>query len=348
MAIDITIEGGNKMRNRYKLDILTSLVAVVFILSLFSGTVAAQMPREQYEKAKEQYEKTNEQYEKAKEQYWMHKEKYENTREKFEKSKELFEEASREFKDVKDDKSRNELKLRTGEYLERAIDHIIGYLETLKYRIELPENREIVPFNASNNIDAHIAQLEQLRAKVQQANTSQEFKDAHKELKYLWIKIRLEARYYFEIILNNRIDKFITKTGNVSTKVDAAIQNQKAQSKDTAKLEDHAEDYKNLVKEAIDNKKVTDDLLEIHTGFASDGTVTDNEVADESIHQIDDSQRETIKKLKSVSKQLIDFVRDFKKLSGERARETERPEFSDHDDKAIAGNMAVDATVTPD
>ncbi len=290
------------MKNKTKLSILTSLIAVLFILSLFSGIAAAQTPKEQYEKATEQYRKT--------------KEKYEDTKDKFEKAKDDFEKANRQFREGKDNKSKEELILKTREYLEKAIDHSISNLNVLKSRVEASENKGVLPFDASKNIDAHIAQLEQLRAKVQKATTTVEFRDAYKELKDLWVKIRLEIRYSYEIVLNHRIEDFITKTDNVSAKIDAEIQKLKSQGKDTTKIEEMAASFNNLMKEAKDSQQRTGDLFTSHDGFSSDGIVTDNKKAEEFIRQVDNSQKDTIKKLKAASRQLQDFVKEWRKLSG--------------------------------
>ncbi len=290
------------MKNRKGLNILTSLVAVLFILSLFAGIAMAQTPKEQYEKATEQYKKT--------------KEKYEDTRDKFEKAKDDFEKSNRQFREGKDNKSKEELILKTRDYLEKAIDHSISNLNVLKSRAENSENKGVLPFDASKNIDAHVAQLEQLRTKVQKASTTVEFRDAYKELKDLWIKIRLETRYYYEIVLDHRIDNFITKADNVSAKTDAEIQKLKSEGKDTTKLEEMAANFNNLIKEAKKSRQETSDLFASHKGFDSNGIVTDNKEAETFLKQADNSQKDTIKKLKAASKELLNFVKDLRKQSG--------------------------------
>ncbi len=289
------------MKNKNKFSILTSLIAVLFILSMFSGIAAAQTPKEQYEKATEQYRNT--------------KAKYEDTKDKFEKAKEEFEKANRQFREGKDNKSKEELILKTKDYLEKAIDHSISNLNVMKSRVENSENKGVLPFDASKNIDAHVAQLEQLRTKVEKASTTAEFKDAYTELKDLWVKIRLETRYYYAIVLNHRIDNFITKADNVSAKIDAEIQKLKSQGKDTTKLEEMAASFNNLMKEAKDSQQKTSDLFVSHNGFSSDGIVTDNKAAETFVKQVDNSQKDTVKKLKDASKKLLDFVKDWRKES---------------------------------
>jgi hypothetical protein len=282
------------MKNRCWFNILTPLVAAVFILSLFSGNGAAEKPGEKNE----------------------NQEKYANTGKQFEDAKKQFENALKQFNAKKDSKSKEELLLKTKDYLDKAIDHLVSYLKVLKSRAEKSDNKGIIPFDVSKNIDAHVTELEQLRTKVLQANSTQELRDANKELKELWIKIRLETQYDFEILLNNRIDKFITKADNISARLDASIQNLKSKSKDTSDLEKDAASFNSLVKEAKDAQQKTSALFASHSGFATDGTVTNIKDAEAFIRQADNSQKEIIKKLKAASRQLQDFVRDFRKLSG--------------------------------
>lgn len=67
-------------------------------------------------------------------------------------------------------------------------------------------------------------------------------------------------------------------------------------------------------------------MLANHSGFASDGTVTDNKAAAEFLRQGDNLERDAIKKMKSASKELLDFVRDYRKLFG-KARVNEKGEL---------------------
>lgn len=290
------------MKTKNKFGILSSLIAVMFILSMFSGIAAAQTPKEQYEKATEQYQKAQE--------------NYENTKQKFENARKDFERANRQFREIKDDKSKEELILKTRDYLEKAIYHAISQLNILKTRLDDPENKGILPFDASRNIDAHVAQLEQIRTNVQQASTTQEFKESYQQLKDLYSNIRLETRYYYAIVLNKRIDNFVTKADTVSAKIDTEIQKLKSEGKDTTKHEEMSSNFNNLMNDAKDSQQKTSDLFASHSGFSSDGMVTDNKAAEAFVKQVDNSQKETVKKLKEASKKLLDFVKDWRKESG--------------------------------
>lgn len=273
-----------------RLNIITSLVAVMFILSMYLGLAAAQMPAE----------------------------KYVNTEKNFENAKQSFEKANKELGNLKDPKSQDELKTRTRTYIDRAIDHMVARLEVLKYRLNLPENKGLFTFDASKNIDADITKLEQIRTKLQKANTSQEMRDVHKELKSTWNNISLETRYYFEIMLNHKIDNFITKAGNVTTRLDKAIERAKSQNKDATELQNDRSQFNSRIADAQGIQQQISGLLANHSGFASDGTVADNKAAGEFVRQVDKLQKDEIQKLKAASRQILNFVRDFRKLSGGR------------------------------
>ncbi len=285
------------MKNRHRLTILTSLVAAVFILSLFSGIAAAQKPAGNN----------------------GNQQQFANTEKQFQNAKAGLDKALKQFNAKKDSKSKANLVLKAQEYLETAINHTISYLDVLKSRAEKPENQGIFPFNVSTNIDAHIAELKQLGTKVQQDNTTEELRADNTELKNIYSGIRLETRYDFEILLNSTIGNFITKSGNVSARLNAAIQNQ-SNGTDTSNLEAIAANFTNLMLEAAADQQKTEVLLATHTGFDNSGRVINNTDAQVFLKNVDDSQKETIKTLRDASGLLQNFVRDYRKLSGGNAK----------------------------
>jgi hypothetical protein len=154
---------------------------------------------------------------------------------------------------------------------------------------------------------------------VQQDNTTEEFRADNTELKNIYSGIRLETRYDFEILLNNTIGKFITKSGNVSERLNVEIQNMKSNGTDTSNLEVIAANFTNLMQKAAADQQKTEVLLTTHTGFDNSGMVINNTDAQAFLKNVDDSQKETIKTLRAASGLLQDFVRDFRKLTGGNA-----------------------------
>jgi len=297
--------------------ILTPLILALFILSLFSGIVAAQ------ETAREQYEKT-------KEQYQIQKERFDNTKKQFEDAKKLFEDANKRFKNPdnkSDNRSKEELMEKAREYILKAINHTEAQLQVMKNRLDNPENKGILASDAIKIIDAHTAQLEQLKGNVSQATTIDEIRAAHKELAGIVAKINLETRYFMGMVLNQRIENFINQTDNVSVKVDDAIAKLKANGTDTTELESDAAEFKDKVREAKDIQAQTVALFATHSGFAADGTVTNEKDARDFLKKANELQRDTIKKLKEAGKQLIEFGKEFRKLARGKVRVSEKGEL---------------------
>lgn len=316
------------MKSHNLFGTLTSLILAVFILSLFSGTVSAQNP-------------LSEKYEKTKEQFLMEKEKYENTKKNFEESKDIFEKANKQLKDRKDNKSLDELKLKGKDYILRSIDRVESHLKLLKDRVENSENKGNLPYDAIKLIDYHISQLEELKTRVQQANTIQELRDEHKELKDIVARINLETRYSMGIVLNHRINNFITKADNVSLRLENAINDLKANGSDTKKLEENLADFKNELKKAKDSHNKTLELFSEHKGFASDGNVTNEKDAKVFLKDANDLQRKTIKNLKEAGKEVIDFGKELRKLTGKKVKVDDKGELE------VDGDKTSTLTATP-
>ncbi|NJD54164.1 MAG: hypothetical protein FIB07_15020 [Candidatus Methanoperedens sp.] len=297
--------------------ILTPLILALFILSLLSGTVAAQAT------AREQYEKTKEQYE-------VQKEKFDNTRKQFEDAKKLFEDANKRIKDTgnkSDNRSSEELMVKAREYLLKAINHTEAQLQVMKNRLDNPENKGISASDAIKIIDAHTVQLEQLKGNVSQATTIGEIRAAHKELAGIVAKINLETRYFLGIVLNHRVENFISRADNVSVNVDDAIAKLKANGTDTTKLESDAAEFKDRVKEAKEIQARTMALFATHAGFAADGTVTNEKDARDFLKKANELQRDTIKELKEAGKKLTEFGKEFRKLARGKVKVSEKGEL---------------------
>jgi len=296
--------------------ILTPIILALFILSLFSGSVAAQAT------AREQYEKTKEQYE-------VQKEKFDNTKKQFDDAKKLFEDANKRFKDSgnKSGNRSSELMVKAREYILKAINHTEAQLQVMKNRLDNPENKGILASDAIKIIDTHTAQLEQLRGNVSQATTIGEIRDTHKELAGIVAKINLETRYFLGIVLNHRIENFISRADNVSVNVDDAIAKLKANGTDTTKLESDAAEFKDKIKDAREIQARTMALFANHSGFAADGTVTNEKDARDFLKKANELQKDTIKELKEAGKKLIEFGKELRKLARGKVKVSEKDEL---------------------
>jgi hypothetical protein len=319
----------NRLKNKHWLNALTSLIVAMFILSLFSGIAAAETTRDNYQKLNGQYQ--------------ILKDNYNDAKAKYQDAKERYHEAKLKFKSAKSNLSIDELKDKTRSYLENAADYMISHLELLKNRVESSENKGVLPSGASANIDSHIAQLTDIKTKIQQANTTKELIDSARELQDTWIKVDLETRYYSKIIINNKIDLFILKADNASARMDTLIQKLKDQGKDTSKLEEDASSFDTMMNEAKQSHQSDINLFASHNGFDSDGKVTNIQDAKAFLEQAASSQKETLKKLKSATEPSGDFFREAKKLIGGKVvvKGTGKLEANGTGRAIIKGNVTV-------
>jgi len=274
---------------------LMLLIAAMFILSLFAGIAAAQAP-DKYEKAEEKYQQ-----------------RIDKAMKKLDDARDKFKAARLKARSAKNKLTRDELKNSTIEYLERTIDYLIAHLQNQKSRAE---DLNILSIDVSANLDSRIAQLEDLRAELKQANSSEEYVKLARELEEIAVKIRLETQYYAGILINQRTEAFLAKADNVSERIDAQIQDE---GKETAELEREAQAFKALVEEARENYLETLELFVNHSGFDSSGMVTDIEDARAFLEKATDLQKDTLKKLKSAAKHLQDIFKDIKKMSRKKA-----------------------------
>ncbi len=280
-------------------QVLTSLIAAMFILSLFAGSAMAQKP-DKYEKAEEKYQQ-----------------RIEKAQQKLDDARDKFKAAKLKARSAKNKPTRDELKNNTVEYLEKSIDYLIAHLEAQKSKVA--ESSSILPFDAAANLDAHIAQLEDIRAGITLINSSDDYVKFAREIEEVAVKARLETRYYAGILINYRTELFLANADNVSARLEAQIQELKDQGVDTAALEKKAQAFKALVEEARENYLETLELFESHSGFDSSGMVTNIKDARAFLENATDLQKDTLKKLKSAAKHLQDVFKDVKKMSRKKA-----------------------------
>ena len=290
-------EGGTNMKKNWQ--VLTSLIAAMFILSLFAGSAMAQKP-DKYEKAEEKYQQ-----------------RIDKAQQKLDDARDKFKAAKLKARSAKNKPTRDELKNNTVEYLEKSIDYLIAHLEAQKSKVA--ESGSILPFDAAANLDAHIAQLEDIRAGITLANSSDDYVKFAREIEEVAIKARLETRYYAGILINYRTELFLANADNVSARLDAQIQELKDRGVDTAALEKKAQAFKALVEEARENYLETLELFESHSGFDSSGMVTNVKDARAFLDKATDLQKDTLKKLKLAARHLQDVFKDVKKNSRKKA-----------------------------
>ncbi|MDO8726407.1 MAG: hypothetical protein Q7J35_10105 [Candidatus Methanoperedens sp.] len=321
------------MKNNNWPKILMSLVAALFILSLFSGIAVAQTPKESYDKTKEQYQELKTKYDAAKQKYLDSKIKFIAAKDK--------------FKIGRTNLGRDELINKTRDYLIKSIDYVINHLEVLKNKIDT--DKEFIPFNAVDNINTHITELNEIKAEVEGATTPTKLADAARQLDDLMIKMNLEGRYYASLIVNHKIDQFIVNADNASMRMSTLIQKLEGQGKDVTRLKEYASTFDSLVSDAKTTHQSEVTLFETHSGFDNNGFVTSKDDGRSFLQQATNSQKDTIATLKSAEKQFREFFKEAKKIIPGKVvveKGTGKIEASGTGIARIRGNVTVTLTVS--
>lgn len=282
------IERNNKLRS--KMLPVAAITAALLLVSMFSGVVAAADTTDQQ----------------ANDQYKIRKANYENTRKDLENSLKQYRDLVGKFKPL-------DLKERYRGYLIRADYHFAAYLEILEYRLQTAEDKGIMTFNASENIAGYIKELEQVRSEVKNAETRQDFVNISKELRDIWLEIRLSTKYYLGILWNHKVDLLLEKADNVSVRVSEEIQKLKNESKDTTELEAKLARYNELIGNAKKSHEKAEELYAEHKGFNDEGKVTDVKQAEQFLRDANTNITETNRYLKEAYKVLREIFYELKK-----------------------------------
>lgn len=286
------------MRNMRKWSILISVVAVILILNFLIGISKAQTYQEKFEIAKD----------------------------KFEESKQNYKQARIEYDSVKTQINKKNLKIKTIGYLEASIDYLIAYLESFKFKLEGSENYGILPFDASSNLDKRIMQLENIRVKILNPASPEEFIQAVQDLDDISKKIILETRYYAGILINYRNGEFISNSDivlmNLNEKIKKAKENDNYDLiKGGSSLFSHLPpfliinlhfqkqslDLNILIKKIRKNHEQILEFYNKHDGFTTDGSVINNDDAQAFLDKALYLQKDNHENLKLV----VDYLREF-------------------------------------
>lgn len=265
------------------------IIVAMLLVGTFSGVAAAA-------------DTTNQQ---ADDQYKIRKERYEDT-------KRILEDSYKQYRGMVGKFRPLDLKEGYRNYLVRANDHFVAYLEVLKYRLETAEDG-VITFDASGNIDAYVKELEQIRAEIKKADTGRDLINITRELRDVWLEIRLSTKYYLGILWNQRVGNLLEKADNVSARVSDEIQKLKAAGKDTSELEAKLAKYNELIGKAEVSHKKAEELYATPKGFDANGKVTDVKQAEQFLRDANKLLTETNRYLKEAYKVLREIFNQLKK-----------------------------------
>ncbi len=217
----------------------------------------------------------------GKETYQAYKEKYIEAKDLYDQAKKQFESAKADYRAAKTKEKDEALLTATKDYMVKGIDAMIAYIQIIEANANLAENKGIAPYDASGNLNKYISDLEQKKAEVQSATTKQQLVDAAKPIKETWLNIRVEVKYYIGYVVNNRLEAFLNKANDVSSKFESEIQKLKSKGIDTTKLESDLATFNDWVSKAEAEYNTAKQSYSTHGGFDSYGHVTNLNEADQ-------------------------------------------------------------------
>ncbi len=185
------------------------------------------------------------------------------TVEELKKVKDDYLKTRKEFQEIKANARSAEGKAKSiekgKEMVKKMIDRMIEDLEKIKERVKnIKDLEDADESSIIAKIDAEIAALSALKAKVDAAQTKEELRGVLKEVKNHWHKARRFAKHFVGRLLVHRIKKAVEKTEALLAKAEAKIAELKTAGKDTVKPEGMVTDAKNnlaLAKEKYQQAK---------------------------------------------------------------------------------------------
>ncbi len=247
--------------------------------------------------------------------YQTYKEKYIEAKDIYIQAKNEFESAKANYRTAKTKGNSEALLNSAKDYMVKAIDAMIAYLRLIEANANLAENRGIAPYDASDNLNKYISELEQKKLEVQSATTKQELIDVGKSVKETWQNVRAEVKYYIGYVVNNRLEEFLIKANNASERIDSQIQTLKSKGIDTTKLESDLATYNEWVSKAETEYNSAKENYKTHGGFDTYGHVTNMKEADQFLNAADKNFRQANQYLIKAKNSLKEAIAELRKAN---------------------------------
>jgi hypothetical protein len=215
-----------------------------------------------------------EQFRYATQQYQIYKDKYNEARRLYFDAKQWLLDAKEKYQMAKNAENLKALKEAAQAYMIEAIDYAISYLEIVKYNVQLAEKEGFAPYNASDNLQQYINELEQKKVEVQNAETKEELLRVARSIENKWLTIRVEIKYYFGYVLKNRIELFLNKAEELANKLNKEIQALRAQGIETTSLEAKLANFNNYLSQANAKLEKAKQAYAAHVGIDAYGHIT--------------------------------------------------------------------------
>lgn len=149
------------------------------------------------------------------------KKRYEKARENFQEAKVRYQERKQEFSNASGDDKR----IKAGNFLGVSINVLGEHLNKLRSQVESNTNLdEETAQKMLSEIDDAINKLNNLKIKIENAQTKDEIKQDAKELRQIWIDLKYRLKLQSQQIVNSKLANLIEKIESLQKKLDKALQ----------------------------------------------------------------------------------------------------------------------------
>ncbi|WP_135607210.1 hypothetical protein [Methanococcoides methylutens] len=158
-----------------------------------------------------------------------------------------------EFQMIKDKQARGQLTSEemfdeSKDYLNGTIDYMIIRLDDLKESGDYSQE-------VNDTIDDHIAELEEIRVDVKDAETRNDLSDASKDIRNVWKDAIKDIKNSSAINVNNGLQNYLAKTNRVSERLQNEINRMEQNGQDTDELQKMLDDYNALIQQANEEQE---------------------------------------------------------------------------------------------
>jgi len=253
--------------------------------------------------------------ERARENFDNAREKFLNAKEKFEDAKDNWLQIREKWQSQKRTQDRNEFLSKAQNYMLRSTEHLINYLELTKARAEKIDELPEADLNSiTAQIDAEIAKLEALKARIQSTDSNQ-LSSIAAEVKAEWGNVKAFSKKIVGLILAANTSKVIAVAEKIGQKAEDKINALDANGFDSNAARQALAEFNAFIQAAKDKRALAvEKFLQI----------TDSNNAQSLFKEGHDLLKEAHKELTNAHKSLKDIIREIVGLK--KASKPEEPE----------------------
>ncbi|NYT20066.1 MAG: hypothetical protein GKC08_07250, partial [Methanosarcinales archaeon] len=158
-----------------------------------------------------------------------------------------------EFQMIKERQARGQLT--SEEMIVESKNYLIGNIDYMIIRLDDLKESGDYSQEVNDTIDDHIAELEEIRVDVEDAETRKDLSDATKDIRDVWKDAIKDIKNSSAINVNNGLQNYLAKTNRVSERLQNEINRMEQNGQDTDELQKMLDEYNALIQQANEEQE---------------------------------------------------------------------------------------------